>query len=685
MSERLIRTSYVDPTVNPPEPRQGNTGLHESRQDQEGYFGPQHRLHGSLHGWGVAAGLRVSAVIGQAGLRISPGAALDVRGRLLPLAAGGQAKLDDDTLVPITENGVALPTAGAGGEHTLTIGWAETFDYTGVGSGVFNTETTPVLRLRADAVPDDGEEVVLARVALDAAGNVTGLAEGARRVTGIALGRIVFLAPSAEDAEVGQQQADAELRAIRDGGLVLAADRLDVQEYGGPQPPLLSLHLADKRIGIGTDTPAADLDVRRTTVFRRPVGFGTDHPQAPIDVDGDVVVRNGVIMPAAGNSESAGILFPRDPGGGAADRAYIRYFPVAGEDTKLIIGNDNDARDVIAFRQWNADLMTLTGGMVGIGTTAPEATLDVWGRALVRDRFGVGLNRPLGRLHVVAAGGFGGEDGDGVLADSNVPLLAQSDATAIGILNSKGRPAFALNIDGNEGTPRARGIPTLYDRFDGEWRPGLSLKLGMAGFGTFHPSAKVEVLNDTPWLLGLKVSSPRGFGLQASGSIWAAHFEGNVNVNGTLTKSSLEFKIDHPLDPAGRYLSHGAVESDEMKNVYDGEVVLDEHGAAEVTLPGWFEALNERFRYQLTPIGAPAPNLHIAAKLSGNRFTIAGGEPGGEVCWQVTGVRHDPYALANPLVVESAKEGDEHGRYRHPQAHGLSADLAVGPSMTVQE
>jgi hypothetical protein len=38
---------------------------------------------------------------------------------------------------------------------------------------------------------------------------------------------------------------------------------------------------------------------------------------------------------------------------------------------------------------------------------------------------------------------------------------------------------------------------------------------------------------------------------------------------------------------------------------YDGLVVLDDNGEAEIELPDWFTALNKGFRYQLTAIGAP--------------------------------------------------------------------------------
>ena len=119
---------------------------------------------------------------------------------------------------------------------------------------------------------------------------------------------------------------------------------------------------------------------------------------------------------------------------------------------------------------------------------------------------------------------------------------------------------------------------------------------------------------------------------------------GNLSITGNLSKGSGSFKIHHPLDPANKYLEHSFVESPDMMNIYNGIVVLDSTGGAAVTLPDYFEALNSDFRYQLTAVGAPGPNLYIAEEISGNHFKVAGGKPGGKVSWQVTGVRQDAYA-----------------------------------------
>ncbi len=154
----------------------------------------------------------------------------------------------------------------------------------------------------------------------------------------------------------------------------------------------------------------------------------------------------------------------------------------------------------------------------------------------------------------------------------------------------------------------------------------------------------------------------------------------NLNVLGTLSKGGGSFKIDHPLDPQNRFLYHSFVESPDMMNIYNGNVITDENGEALVTLPEWFEALNRDFRYQLTAVGAPGPNLYVAEKIKGNRFKIAGSKPGMEVSWQVTGIRQDPYANAHRIPVEEDKSDHERGTYLHPDAFGQSTEQSAPES-----
>ncbi len=109
-----------------------------------------------------------------------------------------------------------------------------------------------------------------------------------------------------------------------------------------------------------------------------------------------------------------------------------------------------------------------------------------------------------------------------------------------------------------------------------------------------------------------------------------------------------------------------------MKNIYDGVVILNQNGEAWIELPQYFAALNNDFRYQLTPIGTSAPNLFIAQEIQNNRFKIAGGKSEMKVSWQVTGIRHDPFAEAHRIPVELEKIGSEKEKYLYPKEQGMS-------------
>jgi hypothetical protein len=176
---------------------------------------------------------------------------------------------------------------------------------------------------------------------------------------------------------------------------------------------------------------------------------------------------------------------------------------------------------------------------------------------------------------------------------------------------------------------------------------------------------------------GIEGYAPNGIGVRGNGAVFAGQFIGGVQVLGTLRKSAGSFQIDHPLDPANKYLYHSFVESPDMKNFYDGVATLDARGETWVVLPAWFDALNREFRYQLTALGQPAPSLHVKDEIAGNRFRIAGGAPGQRVSWQVTGTRHDAYAEAHRIPVEADKPASERGKYLHPDLFGQPASRSV--------
>ncbi|MGL4631417.1 MAG: hypothetical protein ACRCVT_09440 [Leadbetterella sp.] len=142
---------------------------------------------------------------------------------------------------------------------------------------------------------------------------------------------------------------------------------------------------------------------------------------------------------------------------------------------------------------------------------------------------------------------------------------------------------------------------------------------------------------------------------------------GNLNVGGTVSKGGGSFKIDHPLDPENKILYHSFVESPDMMNVYNGNIVTDEKGFATIELPDYFEALNKDFRYQLTPIGVFAQAM-VSQKVKDNKFVIQTDKPNVEISWQITGIRNDAYAQKFRIPNTVDKSASEKGKYLYPEA-----------------
>jgi hypothetical protein len=206
----------------------------------------------------------------------------------------------------------------------------------------------------------------------------------------------------------------------------------------------------------------------------------------------------------------------------------------------------------------------------------------------------------------------------------------------------------------------------------GGFRGGYFSGGNAAVYGT---SGYVALWGNASTTSGLNYGVYATTGSQTQG--YAGVFNGRVLVSGFLQKSGGGFVIDHPMEPERRYLVHSFVEAPEMLNVYSGTVTLNSRGRATVRLPRYFEVENSEHRYQLTPLGGPAPNLHVSRTVDRNRFSIAGGGSGQQVCWQVSGVRQDAWAKANPLRVEPLKARRDQGKFLTPKAHGRRASAGI--------
>ena len=301
-----------------------------------------------------------------------------------------------------------------------------------------------------------------------------------------------------------------------------------------------------------------------------------------------------------------------------------------------ILSTAASSKSVIGFSTvgWNA-----TTGSGLAGTDAIHATGGSVDPSTGSSGGGVGVS---------ATGGYGG--GTGVIATGGQGAGGSASGAGDGLVanggNEDGAGITATGGSGGDGdgagvigTGGCAGLASIC-------APGVVAHGGMFGMGD-------------------------GIDAMGTGGGFAGSFTGDVSISGSLNVAGTKnFRIDHPLDPANKYLYHAALESSEVLNLYTGNVVLDGNGEAGVQLPEWFEAVNRDFRYQLTAIGAPAPNLHIAQKIQNNSFRIAGGSAGLEVSWQVSGVRQDAWEKAHPMVVEVEKPPRERGFYLNPELFG---------------
>jgi trimeric autotransporter adhesin len=302
--------------------------------------------------------------------------------------------------------------------------------------------------------------------------------------------------------------------------------------------------------------------------------------------------------------------------GALTNASAIGANAVAGASNTLVLGSVNGV---------NGQTVTVN---VGIGTTSPMSTLQVVS--------GVNADSASDFTGATATAGSGDYGSDGVDSTAgNGDLKSSGTRGGDGVTGVGGKGVF--NIIGVGG-----------DGIGGSFVGGNNGSNGGGGDGV------------------------DGY----AGSGYAGNFTGDVLVSGNLSAGSKDFKIDHPLDPAGKYLVHASIESSEMMNLYTGNVITDAQGEATVQLPDWFEVLNTDFRYQLTVIGQFAQAI-VSREIQNHEFTIRTSAPNVKVSWQVTGVRQDAYAKSHPLVVEEEKEPRVRGFYIHPELYGAPANRQI--------
>jgi hypothetical protein len=326
----------------------------------------------------------------------------------------------------------------------------------------------------------------------------------------------------------------------------------------------------------------------------------------------------------------------------------------------LTVNGDIQAKNIVSASSTVNGALTVNGNIQANDIVVDSLTADRIRvqtiEAVVKDIGFIGAQGSdnnegiFARGGLVGAGvlGFGGP-GEST-AEGGVGVSGQGATGVNGGIGVQAVGGRALGFDGGAGVMATGGLS-----LGGNGGVGL-VAIGGPGSGNGNSG-------------GTGIFAFGGRGKEGASDAFAGVFDGDVLITGKLVKGSGSFKIDHPLDPANKYLSHSFVESPDMMNIYNGVVSTDSNGDAQIQLPEYFEALNRDFRYQLTVIGTLAKSI-VAEKIRDNHFSIKTNLPNVEVSWQVTGIRQDAYANTNPIPVEEDKPDAERGFYLHPEAFG---------------
>ncbi len=292
-------------------------------------------------------------------------------------------------------------------------------------------------------------------------------------------------------------------------------------------------------------------------------------------------------------------------------------------------------------------------------------------------RVGIGTKQPQYFFTVRDSLGGGGK---------SLAVVSPDNSTAVGFYVSNGAAYLQTHTDND----------LYFSTNDGSPKMTLQKSTGYVGIGVSSPIATLDVSSSTARTLNLTQnntglfsaniatvsSGTAALNVSAATGGYAARLTGQVIIDGSLTvtgsvsKAGGTFKIDHPLDPANKYLVHSFVESPDMMNVYNGNIVTGSNGIAVVKLPDYFESENIDFKYQLTVIGQFAQAI-ISKKISNNQFEIMTDKPAVEVSWQITGVRNDLFAQKNRVQPEEEKTADEKGFFVNPEVYNLPEERSI--------
>jgi len=311
-----------------------------------------------------------------------------------------------------------------------------------------------------------------------------------------------------------------------------------------------------------------------------------------------------------------------------------------------------------SFLAQRADTAAFTLNASGNGDTWQRENSSLY---YLNGQVGIGTKAPATPLHVRGGGNATLYSQDTSQTGETFGVVGEASSTSgTGVYGvATAASGITVGVIGEANSPDGTGV------FGGT---GSTSGDGWGVWGYSNSTSGIGVRGLAVATTGLTIGV---HGIAMSPDGWAGYFDGDLGVTGLKL-----FQIDHPLDPANKYLNHYCAEGPEPILIYRGNVVLDNNGEARVELPTYFEIINRDFHYQLTCVGTFAP-VYVAEEIVNNGFMIAGGKPGMKVSWTVTGRRNDLSAQRSGVPVEVEKSPQHRGKYLQPELYDMPEEMGI--------
>src|SRR5713101_1668968 len=299
------------------------------------------------------------------------------------------------------------------------------------------------------------------------------------------------------------------------------------------------------------------------------VGVGTASPGQRLDVSGNINASGSVSASSFTGSGAtlSGIVLPNDA------RLSDARAPLAGSNFYIQSQNASPQTANMSITGTAVVGSTMTAGNL----ISPQLSGGAAGSGLaltVNAASGAGNGGVLNLFAGSAGTTNGGAGGDLNINAGNAGVVGGAGYGGLG-------PAGKVNITAGTGYNSVGADVILKSGTNSNWSlsaPGTHSNVSLQGGGLLGADGAVLTVegagngcsNNCSATFGgnVRITGGAGFGGDPGGSIILTpgspsadvHVVGNLSVTGSVSKGSGSFKIDHPLDPANKYLSHSFVE-----------------------------------------------------------------------------------------------------------------------------